>query len=562
MGCTCHRECSGRTFIINRCQTQSRKLIILDGSYCDTALSTALLIICWCARWLRELTDRLNTMQMIDSARRVERARRLRGIAAQTGLSSVMEVCVSLLELTRTIVEKSIRRDEKGPMLENVHATLTSCLLYLTSGKSVLAHTKRAPIDEEQREQLEFVEAFRNPVDLEPSHSYNPIRDLSSQMDSRSRQPDISWIRNLPLELRGELEGLVGEEPDFDALKYIDHDSEIFITTGHILLRQLTKAYLRCTEGTIYQFLSCLRNLFWNQNPHHNDFHATNAAHFYALLLKYLELRESPPKELFAGIVAALGHDVAHPGRNSNFYVRTYSMVSVVYSDDSIMEQTHGSTLVRLMTSCPEVDILTGLPTSESREIRKLIVELILATDCDKACEVESKYRLCSMSPDFDYKNNVEHRSCVYLLCMRTADTFYAHYDWPVHKEWALRMCEERYQQGEGEQELDMFPSLMCERGNHKMFPLITLTSMEHSVIPILTELGDISQDKRILTIILEGLKRNCERWRGLENQDIAIPQTIQRLRIAPPGYLFAVCARVFRCSRLEDLEGPTIVGP
>eukprot|EP01054_Gregarina_sp_Poly1_P008358 Gregarina_sp_Poly_1__8357@NODE_48_length_17742_cov_51_152532_g42_i0_p3_GENE_NODE_48_length_17742_cov_51_152532_g42_i0NODE_48_length_17742_cov_51_152532_g42_i0_p3_ORF_typecomplete_len588_score78_71PDEase_I/PF00233_19/2_9e55_NODE_48_length_17742_cov_51_152532_g42_i077249487 len=546
---------------------------IQKAGYCESLLSTMLLIMCWCARWLRELTDRLTTMQIMDSARRVERARRLRAFAAQTGPASVMEVCVSLLELTRTILSRNLRSADHSVLLDDVKETLTGALLYLTSGKSVLAHTTKLKQDEEDQEEMQFVEAFKNPIannwtasmKLSKGESFHKSKvttvlledEFENGTQTSEGSSDVSQKQSTGVRVRFKFEPMIGEDPQFDALSFLDQSPEMLVSVGSALLRPfVARGYLRCDTEVINNMLICLGNLYWRSNPFHNEMHAANSAHFYALLLKYLQLNNAPEQETMAGIVAALGHDVGHPGRNSNFYQRTNSMMSVVYSDDSVMENAHGSTLIRFIMTCPETNIFEGLTAVEVRDIRRLIVELILATDIMKHFEYMSNFRLCAMSPDFDYKQNPEHRKRVYHLCIKAADAFFGCLEWSSHKEWVLRSCEERYQQGQDEKTMLLSPSPWCNREAPEQVPQFCMTYLDRVLTPILTELGEISNDERINHFLLKETRNNRATWQSLSAAKLVtgIPVHLRKMQIAPSDYLLIIVSHIFRSQEIKSL--------
>ena len=62
------------------------------------------------------------------------------------------------------------------------------------------------------------------------------------------------------------------------------------------------------------------------ENPFHNATHAADVAQALHCLLSNLRSIDSfKPKELLASILAALAHDVNHPGVNQNFLIKTAS---------------------------------------------------------------------------------------------------------------------------------------------------------------------------------------------------------------------------------------------
>ncbi|MCO5569794.1 hypothetical protein L7F22_023509 [Adiantum nelumboides] len=87
--------------------------------------------------------------------------------------------------------------------------------------------------------------------------------------------------------------------------------------------------------------------------------------------------------EVFALLLAALCHDVDHPGLNNTFLSVTNDPLAIRYNDLSILESHHASTTIKTLLAYESTNILAPFSEAEQRHIRKLLVEVILATDMD-----------------------------------------------------------------------------------------------------------------------------------------------------------------------------------
>lgn len=56
-------------------------------------------------------------------------------------------------------------------------------------------------------------------------------------------------------------------------------------------------------------------------------------------------------------IVAALAHDMGHPGRNNSFYVNSLSILTRVYNDAAVLESYHCFLCFRYAQVSDEVNI-------------------------------------------------------------------------------------------------------------------------------------------------------------------------------------------------------------
>ncbi|KAF9933969.1 3',5'-cyclic-nucleotide phosphodiesterase [Linnemannia zychae] len=99
------------------------------------------------------------------------------------------------------------------------------------------------------------------------------------------------------------------------------------------------------------------------------------------------------PEDIFALLVASIGHDVGHPGVNNMFLVNAHTPLAQVYNDRSVLESFHSMALFQVMKKhgfeCFDVD-------SQNRkfmEFRKMVVSTILATDMGLHFDYVSKIK-------------------------------------------------------------------------------------------------------------------------------------------------------------------------
>lgn len=62
--------------------------------------------------------------------------------------------------------------------------------------------------------------------------------------------------------------------------------------------------------------------------------------------------------ELFFLLIAALGHDLNHRGRNNAYYVKKKSQYALMYSNQGVLENMHISTLFRIMDENPNGNLI------------------------------------------------------------------------------------------------------------------------------------------------------------------------------------------------------------
>ena len=80
-------------------------------------------------------------------------------------------------------------------------------------------------------------------------------------------------------------------------------------------------------------------------------------------------------------LLSAAIHDYEHPGTNNLFQMITYSEYALTYNDKSVLEMHHISASFVLMKSSPHLNILANLSEKDYKEVRKMVIEMVLGTD-------------------------------------------------------------------------------------------------------------------------------------------------------------------------------------
>ena len=115
-------------------------------------------------------------------------------------------------------------------------------------------------------------------------------------------------------------------------------------------------------------------------NPFHCGRHAFSVMHTSFLFLQDGVLRKEllEPIDSLALLLAALCHDLEHPGTTNAFQINSGSELAMRYNDSSVLEHHHCAMAFATMERHA---LLSGLDRSEYVVLRKSIVAAILATD-------------------------------------------------------------------------------------------------------------------------------------------------------------------------------------
>ncbi|CAE8681829.1 unnamed protein product, partial [Polarella glacialis] len=115
--------------------------------------------------------------------------------------------------------------------------------------------------------------------------------------------------------------------------------------------------------------------------PFHSFAHAVDVVHGTSRLMRLLQTSAFLTElEEFALLIAALGHDLGHPGVNNGFLSEVSHELALQYNDRSPLENMHCAKLYTLLGK-PETNVLFKLSKEQYREVRKNCIEAILHTD-------------------------------------------------------------------------------------------------------------------------------------------------------------------------------------
>jgi cAMP-specific phosphodiesterase 4 len=129
------------------------------------------------------------------------------------------------------------------------------------------------------------------------------------------------------------------------------------------------------------RFLNSVNIRHANTNPFHNFAHATDVIFsVHRFMVDVAADLFFSSTERFALVVAALAHDIAHPGLNNPFLIETGHELAIRYNDLSPLENMHCAVLFEICTS-PGTRMFSGYERRVYQEIRHVCIEAILNTD-------------------------------------------------------------------------------------------------------------------------------------------------------------------------------------
>lgn len=209
---------------------------------------------------------------------------------------------------------------------------------------------------------------------------------------------------------------------------------------------------MRCFQ----HFLEVVRSLYHSDNPFHNFKHAWSVMHavFHFVRLggeQYLVR----PIEIYSILIAALCHDLDHPGHSNAFEIASDSELSLVYAGDSVLERHHIAATLRLLRR-EDIKITEGFGKADMCYMKSIIVASIMTTDmCHHFGLVEQIISRASSKCPFD-SNDVESKKRLCQFIVHAADISSQGLKLDLALKWTDNLCAEFDRQTKKEEELGL----------------------------------------------------------------------------------------------------------
>ncbi|KAK4300621.1 hypothetical protein Pmani_027186 [Petrolisthes manimaculis] len=291
---------------------------------------------------------------------------------------------------------------------------------------------------------------------------------------------------------------------------------------------------LCCDEQTLQNWLTLIEANYHAENSYHNSTHAADVLHATAYFLDRERMRQlMDPLDVVACLIAAVVHDVDHPGKNSAFLCNTDNELALLYNDQSVLESHHAAITFKHTHSDPRVNIFKGLERDTYKHLRSNIVDMVLATDMTKHFEHLSKFlNMAATSrtplreeldpPDTNIRDSpepldfasAENLVVIKRMLIKCADV--SNPLRPVHlsKDWAYRIANEYFNQTEEEKRRGL-PIVMPQFDR-------TTCSIPKSQIGFMdffiNDMFDAWDALADIPELMEQLRRNYQYWKEQED--------------------------------------------
>ncbi|KAH9478702.1 3',5'-cyclic-nucleotide phosphodiesterase regA [Psilocybe cubensis] len=296
----------------------------------------------------------------------------------------------------------------------------------------------------------------------------------------------------------------------------------------------------------ITSFIHHLRRIYRYENTYHNFEHALDvlqATQSYlksagvvpppSFLLEAPGRRWTPRKglndgggtliaslgrrELFMLYVAAIGHDVGHPGFSNHFMKNAHTPLAQLYPSGSALEHLHIQLLLRVMRAHGLASVLLDSP-ADGAHLRKVLVQSVLATDMGVHDAFMETLRNCVEGG----KGSLCHRQIV--LCqaiLKNADISNPTRPFLVSKHWASLLSHEWSAQASLESSYHLTPTVQPFSASPRALAASQIFFISRYAKPLLELTEKAVPEMRMYR---EWCRKNLKEWeqrkRGVEKEE------------------------------------------
>ena len=320
-------------------------------------------------------------------------------------------------------------------------------------------------------------------------------------------------------------------EKNFDifTLKDIIGYSNVLPFVGRIILENLglIDEEILCLQK-LDPFLIAVNNQYKPEVLYHNCLHGTDVTQSCYTFFTYSnaeKIAQTNVLDLLSIFIAALGHDIAHPGLTNTFHINDSTDIAITYNDISVLENFHACTLFKTIRRS-ETNIFEKLTPIDYKIIRKRIVSEILATDMALHGKVislikskivfnedDKTYRLNLLSGDERAKSDEQQNLLDFIIHL--ADLAHNTRLFNVSIKWVELLSEEFWRQGDLEKEHNLPISFLCDRENTNV-PQSQKGFISGFILSTFEVLGNIFPSLRFT---YENANNNLKEWQKILNE-------------------------------------------
>jgi hypothetical protein len=104
-------------------------------------------------------------------------------------------------------------------------------------------------------------------------------------------------------------------------------------------------------QAAIMAFLTITQRHYSNENPYHNFQHCVDVTQATFVMLLCIR-RAVSDVECYALLLAAVAHDLEHPGVNNAYLIKSENPLAIMYNNISVLENMHAARFLEIVSRC------------------------------------------------------------------------------------------------------------------------------------------------------------------------------------------------------------------
>jgi len=233
-------------------------------------------------------------------------------------------------------------------------------------------------------------------------------------------------------------------------------------------------------DDIVTNFITSIAHKYRITNEYHNFTHAFYVMHMVYTIIRSTNICQISNTDVVAMCIAALCHDVDHPGTDNDFEINMQSDLAITYNDITVLENHHVATCFRTARMSPDHNIFSKLEKRQYKQARSVIIECILSTDMKKHFSMVSDAEK-TLALDVDGKGQI-----VMNLIMHAADIGSLLSPPEQSLEWTERVMSEFRKQAEKCRTNNIaVPAHMANLGSMAQMCKLQVDFVDYIVAPI-----------------------------------------------------------------------------
>ena len=354
------------------------------------------------------------------------------------------------------------------------------------------------------------------------NNNNNNLISKNSEYDSLEKYSYI-YIDHLLKQYNFDTKRITEKDFNIFELKKIIGQSNVLPLMGRVILEAFgLKDDKIINVNKLDNFLNTVSSQYLMTTLYHNNMHGADVTQTICLFFlnsNAEKMFETTVLDLLSIFIAALGHDIGHPGLTNNFHINASTELAITYNDSSCLENFHCCKLFSILKK-DETNIFEKLSISDYKDIRKRMISEILSTDMFYHKKVMSmiQTKLPQIKNDKfefisdDKESKKAEQQSILDFFIHSADLAHNTKLFDVSLKWVELLSEEFWLQGDKEKSMGLTVSFLCDRKDTNV-PSSQVNFIRGFIIPTFEVLVNIFPT---LSYTVENANRNMNEWQKL----------------------------------------------